>query len=213
MGATRTGIPDPTPGPDVGSSQAFLRAVCEQFDHRPAARHVHRRLHGVRPVSLDGFPLVGRCGVDGLVFATGTHRDGLHCSPAVAAHPARELLDGLISDERFAWYTYGPSIRARGLDQALEEATAHLVDGVTEYGLALPFRLDLDTVHDWERQRVERVYEHLEVALPPEIVVVRALIDPRREELLRRYTRAAARHHANGEPASRAAGHAGDHLP
>jgi glycine/D-amino acid oxidase-like deaminating enzyme len=79
--------------------------VCEQFDHCLAARHVSRWLHGTRPVSVDGFPLIGRCGLDGLIFATGTHRDGFHCSPAIAAHVAHDILHGPTTDDRFTWCT------------------------------------------------------------------------------------------------------------
>lgn len=198
VGATNIVTPDPTPGPDIGSSQAFLRAVCEQFDHRLGARHVLRWLHGVRPVSIDGFPLIGRCGVNGLVFATGTHRDGFHCSPAIAAHLAHDILHGPSADERFACFTPERApIQTMSLDEAVTEAAAHLIDAAGEYGLSLPFMIDADSVRDWAHQRARRLYDRLGVALPPEVVVVvRALTDPNREALLSHYVRAAERHHS-----------------
>jgi glycine oxidase len=48
---------------------------------------------GNRPVSADGFPLIGRAGIDGLWLATGTYRDGLHQSPLIAKYLSN-LIEG-----------------------------------------------------------------------------------------------------------------------
>lgn len=48
---------------------------------------------GNRPVPVDGFPLVGSAGMDGLWLATGTYRDGLHQSPLLAKHMATLIED------------------------------------------------------------------------------------------------------------------------
>lgn len=49
---------------------------------------------GNRPVSADGFPLIGECGIEGLWLATGTWRNGLHQSPLLAGYIA-DCLTGL----------------------------------------------------------------------------------------------------------------------
>ncbi|MDY7065938.1 D-amino acid dehydrogenase [Pseudomonas extremaustralis] len=48
---------------------------------------------GNRPISADGFPLIGECGVQGLWLVTGTYRDGLHQSPLLAAYIADCMTD------------------------------------------------------------------------------------------------------------------------
>jgi len=62
------------------------------------------------------------------------------------------------------------AVDARAVVGALETAAGRLGVDLVD-----------DTVHDWARQRARQVYEHLGVALPPEVVVVvRALTDPLR---------------------------------
>ncbi|WP_097866850.1 NAD(P)/FAD-dependent oxidoreductase [Streptomyces sp. rh34] len=47
---------------------------------------------GNRPVSMDGFPLLGEGGMQGLWIMTGTYRDGLHLSPLLAQDFAARIL-------------------------------------------------------------------------------------------------------------------------
>ncbi|WP_411110444.1 NAD(P)/FAD-dependent oxidoreductase [Streptomyces sp. c-19] len=47
---------------------------------------------GNRPVSMDGFPLLGEGGMQGLWIMTGTYRDGLHLSPLLARDFAARIL-------------------------------------------------------------------------------------------------------------------------
>jgi len=43
---------------------------------------------GLRPATPDGLPVIGRAGVDGLVYATGHHRNGILLAPITAASVA-----------------------------------------------------------------------------------------------------------------------------
>jgi len=47
---------------------------------------------GNRPVTADGFPLVGETSINGLYILTGTYRDGFHKSPVLAEMIAEEIL-------------------------------------------------------------------------------------------------------------------------
>jgi glycine oxidase len=52
----------------------------------------------VRPGSPDNAPLLGRCGVAGLVFATGHFRNGILLTPVTADEIARLVVDDVVSD-------------------------------------------------------------------------------------------------------------------
>lgn len=58
---------------------------------------------GNRPVAIDGWPLIGATSVSGLWILTGTYRDGLHMSPLLATHLAREITGrpGLVDLDEF----------------------------------------------------------------------------------------------------------------
>jgi len=47
---------------------------------------------GNRPVTTDGFPLIGETSWDGLFILTGTYRDGFHKSPVLAQMIAEEIM-------------------------------------------------------------------------------------------------------------------------
>jgi glycine oxidase len=51
---------------------------------------------GFRPGSRDDAPMLGPCGIDGLVVATGHHRNGILLTPATAEIVARYVLDGAL---------------------------------------------------------------------------------------------------------------------
>ena len=51
---------------------------------------------GFRPGSRDDAPMLGPCGVDGLVLATGHHRNGILLTPVTAEAVARVVLEGVL---------------------------------------------------------------------------------------------------------------------
>jgi glycine oxidase len=53
---------------------------------------------GFRPGSRDDAPILGPCGVDGLVVATGHHRNGILLTPATAALISGYILTGKMSE-------------------------------------------------------------------------------------------------------------------
>jgi glycine oxidase len=74
----------PVNGPHLGSVYTLLKAAIEQinFDfHRAEFLGIN---FGWRPTCEDTVPLIGATVVQNLYVATGTKRDGLHCSPLIA---------------------------------------------------------------------------------------------------------------------------------
>ncbi len=51
---------------------------------------------GFRPGSRDDAPMLGPCEIEGLVFATGHHRNGILLTPVTAEAVARYVLAGEI---------------------------------------------------------------------------------------------------------------------
>ena len=64
----------------------------QQLDEEIAHHQIENWLRGCRPITLDGFPLIGWLPIDGLYLMTGTYRDGFHSAPLIAQHVANELL-------------------------------------------------------------------------------------------------------------------------
>ena len=84
LGASNLISTAPVPGPHLGSVYTLLKAAIEQinFDfHRAEFLGVN---FGWRPTCEDTVPLIGATVIQNLYVATGTKRDGLHCSPLIA---------------------------------------------------------------------------------------------------------------------------------
>jgi hypothetical protein len=157
----------------VGSAETLIHALREEIDGTLAASRLTGWLWGRRPISLDCFPLIGPCSVAGLLFATGTYRDGFHCSPVIARHLADHVLTPGPPDRRLAWFTPERApVETMTVAQSITETAAHAAETAHEHGLVLPVFLDDAPVTAYVEQQAGRLYEQLEhpVALPPEIL-------------------------------------------
>ena len=70
----------------------LIEGVCNEIDNRYIHSKLVRRSTGFRPVTLDGFPVIGETSIDNLFIASGTRRDGIHCAPLVAKDMVTRIL-------------------------------------------------------------------------------------------------------------------------
>ncbi|GGY97942.1 NAD(P)/FAD-dependent oxidoreductase [Streptomyces poonensis] len=202
VGASNLLTCDPVSGPEFGSLHALMRQVCEQLDQGIRFSRIQQWMVGARPVPLDCFPLIGTCSLRGLVFATGTYRDGFHCSPVIARHLAAVVLgDGEKSGD-FAWFTPERApIQTMPAQQAVAETADHAADSMYEQGHSVSFYGGIP-LRDFVRSRTQALYDSLTVpvALAPEIVIPQFLVPQAADNdqaalQLKTYLRAAHAHH------------------
>jgi hypothetical protein len=67
----------------ISSVESLLRAAIEQINFNFYRSELIRVNVGMRPTSLDTYPLIGKTSIDNLVIVTGTKRDGFHMSPLI----------------------------------------------------------------------------------------------------------------------------------
>ncbi len=89
IGATNAIAPRVAQNPKTGNVVSLLESSYRQIRRDLQNGHLHRILTGNRPVSLDGYPLIGETGLKGLWMMTGTYRDGLTLSPYLAQEMAK----------------------------------------------------------------------------------------------------------------------------
>lgn len=87
VGATnRFSIPDTEhPGITAGEQHNLLHGLLHQLRTDLRASSILRTMHGIRPATSDGAPLVGPTQIHGLTLATGTYRNGVLMAPAIAS--------------------------------------------------------------------------------------------------------------------------------
>ncbi|MDE9481499.1 NAD(P)/FAD-dependent oxidoreductase [Xenorhabdus bovienii] len=92
VGATNLLSNQPRTYATVATIQFLLECVYNQINVDLFESEILAIQVGNRPISADGFPLIGSCGIDGLWLVTGTYRDGLHQSPLLADYVANALM-------------------------------------------------------------------------------------------------------------------------
>ncbi|MFH8337784.1 NAD(P)/FAD-dependent oxidoreductase [Streptomyces sp. AM6-12] len=92
VGATNVISADPRDTAEMRDLVFLLQCAHRQVRRNLWNSDVTKVQVGNRPVSMDGFPLLGDGGMRGLSVMTGTYRDGLHLSPLLAQDFAARVL-------------------------------------------------------------------------------------------------------------------------
>lgn len=182
LGATNrvSSTPGVVGGVTPGELHALLHSGLHELHVGLRTSTVAEVRHGLRPLTLDGAPLLGPTAAEGVWIATGTYRNGILMAPHMAALLVEELGSGSPSPEN----PYRPvdRLRPRQIDlagvgggasaegeRAFREGLRHLASFVLEPGGSLPY----------DRQRELMAFiEHLGV------LAVRGPGDPDRDRLI-----------------------------
>lgn len=183
LGATNrvSTTPGATGGVTPGELHALLHSGLHEVHVGLRTSTVEEVRHGLRPLTLDGAPLLGATTAEGIWIATGTYRNGILMAPLMASLLVDELTAGSPSTgnpfapaRRLEPRLSGSpgvvgSVSAEG-ERAFREGLRHLASFVVEPGGSLPY----------DRQRELMAFvEHLGS------LAVRGPGDPDRERLVR----------------------------
>jgi glycine/D-amino acid oxidase-like deaminating enzyme len=173
-GATNIPTDEPKTLGDLGMSEFLLRVAREQLDQRLYFADVEWKI-GNRPMSIDGFPMIGRTSIDGLLVATGTYRDGFHCSPVIARLVVDDLLGaGTLADALPHFRPERAPIQTMTPEEAVQELIATAVAGAYEDSAILPgYHIGVEPFDAHYERAMDRFYAVLDtpVALLPEILL------------------------------------------
>lgn len=156
VGATNEVALEPTDVAAPEIARALLHAVIDELLPALAGARVVGERVGNRPVTTDGYPLLGATSLGGLFVATGTYRDGLHLAPLLGADLAARLLGG----PPMVDHPFPPErapLRTLHRDDAISEGVEHLV---WRAGRGLG-EAELATLRATTRARVEAIYARL----------------------------------------------------
>lgn len=173
LGATNVLYSEPEARMTVGLSHFLSQCAIEQLDLNIYHSFVQTWRTGNRPVSLDTLPLIGKIDDLGLYVATGTYRDGLHCSPVIA--------DALVAaiDERDAPLieSFNPQRTFTELmskEVSMDEYAMQAVSGAYENWYRPAYYMNDDEVYKSARQKAADIYDQLQinVGLHPDILLL-----------------------------------------
>jgi glycine/D-amino acid oxidase-like deaminating enzyme len=171
IGASNVIQPDLGAAPVVQDVASLMGAASKQLRRDLWFSEIARIQTGNRPISLDGFPLIGKAGIDGLWLATATNRDGLHLSPYIAEQVATAIGGGGLDPILNQFQPHRRPIEPLPRDEAIRSAAMQTVALGHEGGWNVP--LELTRLLDRQLEAVfrslaDRISE--EFVPPPEIL-------------------------------------------
>ena len=184
LGATNEILPAPSRTAAIGEMNLLLSGI-RQLRADLVNGSIEKILVGNRPVPLDGFPLLGEAGVEGLWLMTGTYRDGLHQSPLLAEELAARILGEPYDKELDVFTPIRRPLPAWTREQCLETAIKHSVAVGFEHDWKLPEDFP-SIIEDEFRRSFQQTLDDIdpEFVPPPELLF---FVDPEIHTALRRY--------------------------
>ncbi len=172
LGATNILFEEPQLEGYLAMARFLAECAMEQLDENIALHNMVQWRNGNRPVTLDGFPLIGWTSLPGLYLLTGTYRDGFHCAPVLAEHAASEILGkgGTIK------HPFSPGrdpIRTWTPQESIAEYALHMSAGWFEAQAKAPAEVSSNTLNDLFRAQGSTVYQVLsgDYGLGPDIMM------------------------------------------
>ncbi|MEP6018746.1 MAG: FAD-dependent oxidoreductase [Paracoccaceae bacterium] len=169
LGSTNRLVPEIATGACLEDLSYFTRSAMEQLDENIEHHQVEKLLVGNRPVTLDGFPLIGALPVTGLFVMTGTYRDGFHCAPQLAVQMADEIL-GTPQEIHDQFRPDRRPIATKSVEESINEFAEQSVAMWYESGANAPF--PTEDLFNYRREQAEKQYEFLGIdyGLNPDVL-------------------------------------------
>lgn len=184
LGATNEILPKPVGTAAIGEINLLLSGI-RQMRADLVNGHIIRINVGNRPVPLDGYPLLGSAGVEGLWMMTGTYRDGLHQSPLLAQEMAARILGEPYDTKLDTFTPVRPPLQSMTREEALEAAVTHTMAIGVEHDWHLPEDFP-PLIEDQFRRSMRQTLDELDgdFTPPPELLF---FVDEEIHQALHRY--------------------------
>lgn len=160
----------PRIGPTLYDIHFLIECLMEQVNQSYYSATWSKAMIGHRPVSIDGFPLIGKTSIDGLWILTGTYRDGIHLSPLISKHIAKQIL----GTKAVLDYSFEPErkpIVSFTKDEAILESVKHHMAVGYEHAMRVPggWHGQLESLF---YEKIKYIYDEIdsEYILPPDFI-------------------------------------------
>lgn len=150
------------PGASAESATWVIGSTMHEINKRIGDARILSINQGNRPVSVDGFPMLGPSdSVKGLWMLTGTGRDGFHCSPLISKWLVDDMFGDKVVEKDHAFEIFRPErpvIETVTYEESIDRAALeikralHETRGKLTTGLDVPFP-------DWLRNDIRSIME------------------------------------------------------
>jgi glycine/D-amino acid oxidase-like deaminating enzyme len=173
IGASNSISPWPVKNPGSGSVYSLLKGAMEQINTVFYKAELKTINMGWRPTSEDTLPMIGGTEISNLYVATGTKRDGLHCSPLIAIC----LIDSMLGQETaYDLSLFAPDrkpVKIYSRKDAIEKYVRHVMNANYQHDFIPAKNRMLEQMENMYRQDIETLHDRLGAqswGIPPELV-------------------------------------------
>jgi glycine oxidase len=151
----------------------LLEHGMEQFNQDLRDAKIIKYRVGNRPITFDGFPLIGKTSIKGLWMLTGNYRDGLLSSSLLSSCIAKEMLqsdflfDHGFQPERFP-------LEHMPKEELIEELVDQYISAGYEHAMKLPKLCWISDIREMAHTHISAIYQRLEIdmGLPSDLFIM-----------------------------------------
>lgn len=176
LGASNDVFIRPQTTPLAGVVHFLLECAMEQINPNLYRSTPISMRTGNRPVTADGFPLIGQTSWEGLFILSGTYRDGFHQGPVLAQIIADEIL-GTKPAWEHGFQPERPLIKTLSRAESVRVYLDHLLAAHYEHGWEVAKISNEDAFRKMAEDRVNTLCTELGIdyGLAPEILLMHEL--------------------------------------
>ena len=161
--------------------------IIHQFNKNLENAKIEKILIGNRPVTVDGFPLIGGTSIPGLWLLTGSYRDGFHDSPLLGEYLAAQIVgdSAVLLDHPFSPIRH--PLQMMSQQQSIDEAVHHTLATNYEYGMTVPINgVYMEETYAYGlTKRFQEIYDILEIDYSLAVEMLVLLLRTDRHTLLK----------------------------
>lgn len=170
IGATNNAYMVPSEKLKAGLTKFLLNCAIEQLNQNLYSSNIEGYHVGNRPVSFDGFPMIGKTAINDLWIVNGTYRDGFHQSPIIAEMIAKDIIHN--EEYRGIFAPQRKLLRSMTKQESLDEFMLHHTAAIFEHSTKLPGIMTVQEFEKMVRVKMNMIYDKLDIdyGLIPEIL-------------------------------------------
>ena len=173
VGATNSVVPWPVKSPATGSVYSLLKGAIEQINTVFYKAELKTINMGWRPTSEDTLPMIGGTEISNLYIATGTKRDGLHCSPLIAKCLIDSILGQKAACELSLFAPDRKPVKIYSRTEAVEKYVRHVMNANYQHDFSPAKNRMLEQMESMYRQDIENLHDKIGAqtwGIPPELI-------------------------------------------
>lgn len=161
IGASNLISTSPEYGGRVTSVYSLLKNAMEQINVNFYKAKLKKVNLGWRPTSEDTIPLIGATSLANLVVATGTKRDGLHCSPVISTHLAELSLKKQTSHHYDFFKPERKPMRVVTRQESIERGVKHMINAAYQHDFQPPKNRMVSELERFYAQELEELHDKI----------------------------------------------------